>query len=189
MALAARGALQQKKYNDVLTYTSQIIGSHAFSLASAGYSWLTSQNTSETIWAPAFSNIGTTASWYFSGAFGGTTLQWCPVLRYADVLLMDAEAQIATGHFDLAADDINPLRARYSEAPVSFTTETDGNTWLQAAWLTEKYRQGGRYANLLRWGTAQSVLGPGGWHPNNSRMPVPQNFLNIYPGLMQNPGY
>jgi len=189
MALAARCALQQQKYNDVLTYTAQIKGSQAFTLAPIGFSYLTSQNTAETIWAPAFSAMGASTAWYFSGAFGGTTPQWCPVLRYADVLLMDAEAKIATTDYTGAADDINLIRAKYSEAPVSFTTATDGNTWLQATWLTEKYRQGGRYANLLRWGTAQSVLAAGGWHPNNSRMPVPENFLNIYPGLMQNPGY
>jgi hypothetical protein len=189
MALAARGALQQKKYNDVLTYTSQITGSQAFTLAPAGYSWLTSQNTSETIWAPAFSNIGASASWYFSGAFGGTELQWCPVLRYTDVLLMDAEAKIATADYAGAVDDINLLRARSGLGTVSFSNATDGNAALQTAWKSEKYLQGGRYANLLRWGMAQSVLGAGGWHPYNTQMPVPQNFLDAYPGLVQNPGY
>jgi hypothetical protein len=189
MALAARGALQQKKYNDVLTYTSQITGSQAFTLASAGYSWLTSQNTSETIWAPAFSNIGTSASWYFSGAFGGTALQWCPVLRYADVLLMDAEAKIATVDYDGAVKDINLLRARSGQGAVSFSNASDGYAALQAAWESEKYRQGDRYANLLRWGMAQSVLGAGGWHQYNTLMPVPQNFLDAYPGMVQNPGY
>jgi len=189
LALAARGALQQKKYNDVLTYTAQIINSGAFALAPAGYSWLTSQNTSETIWAPGFSNIGTSAAWYYDGAFGGTQLQWCPVLRYADVLLMDAEAKIATANFNGAAQDINLLKIRNSQGTVSFNNSSDGMAALQETWQGEKLRQGDRYACLLRWGNAQNVLGAAGWHPWNTVMPIPQAFINTYPNLVQNPGY
>ena len=111
------------------------------------------------------------------------------MLRYTDVLLMDAEARIATADYDGAVKDINALRTRSGLGTVSFSNTTDGNAALQAAWKSEKYRQGDRYASLLRWGMAQGVLGAGGWHLYNTLMPVPQNFLDAYPGLMQNPGY
>jgi len=189
MALAAKGALQQKKYNDVLTYTSQIINSGAFTLAPAGYSWFTSQNTSETIWAPAFSNIGASAAWYFAGAYGSTTLQWCPVLRYTDVLLMDAEAKIALADYNGAALDINLLRTRNGQPIVSFSNSANGMTALENTWALEKYRQGDWYPNLIRWGTALGSLGVAGWHPFNSVMPIPVSFLNAYMNLVQNPGY
>ncbi|MBN9384865.1 MAG: RagB/SusD family nutrient uptake outer membrane protein [Chitinophagaceae bacterium] len=187
-ALLAKAALQQKDYNKVLTYTSQIMSSSAFTLAPAGYSWLTSQNTNETIWAPTFSNIGTPASWYFAGAYGATTLQWCPVLRYVDVLLMDAEAKIALANYPGAVQDLNLLRLRNSQGTVSFNNATDGMTALQDTWKVEKSRQGDRYASLLRWGNAQQVLGAN-WHPFNNLMPIPQTFIAAYIGLKQNPAY
>lgn len=187
-ALLAKVALQQKKYSDVLTYTSQIINSGVFTLAPSGYFWLTSQNTSETIWAPTFSNIGTPAAWYFAGAYGSTTLQWCPVLRYADVLLMDAEAKIATADYNGAIQDLNSLRLRNSQGTVSFSNGADGMTALQDTWKVEKSRQGDRYACLLRWGNAQQVLGAN-WHNFNSLMPIPINFISPYSSMVQNPGY
>jgi hypothetical protein len=189
VAIHAKLALLQKQYATVRELTSSIIKSGQFSLSPAGYSWVTSQNTSETIWAPAFSNIGSTAVWYFDGVFGGTQPQYIPVLRYADVLLMDAEAKIALEDLTAAATDINLLRARGGQDAVSFSNQADGYAALQAVWQTEKYRQGDRYANLLRWNTVGQTLSASGWHQYNNLMPVPQNFLESYPGLVQNPGY
>ncbi|HMI62793.1 MAG TPA: hypothetical protein VK518_17875, partial [Puia sp.] len=61
---------------------------------------------------------------------------------------------------------------------------------LQAAWQTETYRQGDRFVNLLRWGTASQVLGPNGFVPGKSNLlPIPQSLLNGYPNLVQNAGY
>ena len=102
---------------------------------------------------------------------------------------MDAEAKIATADYSGAAQNINTIRAKYSEAPVSFTTAADGYSWLLATWGTEKYSQGDRYACLVRWGKAQSMLAAKGWQLTHNLMPVPLNLINNYPNLVQNPGY
>lgn len=188
VALLARTALQQKQYAAVLEATAAIKNSSAYALTAAN-AYFTSQNTGETIWAPAFSNIGASSAWYFDGVFGGTQVQWCPVIRYADVLLMDAEAQIANNNLATAQTEVNIVRARAEQSSLTFTNQSDANDGLQSTWQMDKTHQGDRYANLIRWGKAQDVLGAGGWHPFNNVMPIPINFINTYPNLVQNPGY
>lgn len=189
LALKARSALQQKQYATVLTATDAIKNSTAFMLTPSGFSYLTTQNTGETIWAPAFSNIGTPAAWYFDGVFGGTQLQWCPVIRYADVLLMDAEAQIADNNLTAAQQDVNTIRARDGQNSLTFATAADANEGLQNTWQLDKTHQGDRYASLVRWGKTAQVLGASGWQNYKDLMPLPQNFISSYHNLTQNAGY
>lgn len=112
------------------------------------------------------------------------------MLRYGEILLIDAEAQIALGHYPAAEQDLNALLTRRSLSTVSITNQSDGAAALQAAWQTETYRQGDRFVNLLRWGIAAQVLGPNGFvNGTNNLLPIPQSLLNGYPGLRQNPGY
>ncbi|HVW59952.1 MAG TPA: RagB/SusD family nutrient uptake outer membrane protein [Puia sp.] len=187
VALLAKAALQQKQYSIVLQATGDIKNSYAYTLASSN-SYFTSQNTGETIWAPAFSNIGTSSTWYFDGVFGGTQLQWCPVIRYADVLLMDAEAQIANNNLTAAQQDVNLIRARDGQGSLTFATAADANEGLQSAWQLDKTHQGDRYANLVRWDKAAPVLGAS-WHAWNIVMPVPQSFISSYHNMIQNVAY
>lgn len=186
----ARAALWKKDYNAVLTHTTPIISSTGFSLTGNDKPWLTSASTSETIWAPPFSNIGSGFAWYFSGAFGAVEVQVCPVLRYAQVLLMDAEAEIATGHLATVVQYLNLIRTR-SGMPAygSFATAAEANNALYNTWQAETCRQGDRFANLQRWGSAESVLGPYGYHPNNNVLPIPSFIMDAYPNITQNAGY
>ncbi len=192
IGLLAKAALFKKDFTSLATYTSQIISSGAYTLAAVN-SWLTDAGTSETIWAPDFSRIGSTTAWYYnSTAFPTTTVSLCPVLRYGEILLMSVEAQVASGNpsnYVLAAQTINTLRARNGLLPAVFTTPTAAFNVYTATSQKELYRQGDRFANLVRWTTDQSVLGPGGYHPYNSLLPIPQSLLNGYPNLVQNPGY
>ena len=188
--LFAKAALWKKDYNAVLTHTSAIINSASFTLTADDKSWLTNASTTETIWAPPFSSIGSGFAWYFSGAFGAVVVQVCPVLRYAQVLLMDAEAEIATGNLSKAEQFLNILRTR-NGLPfyVSFANATEASNALYATWQTETYRQGDRFGNLQRWGIAESVLNVYGYRPNNNALPIPGSIMNAYPGIVQNPGY
>ncbi len=188
--LFARAALWKKDYNAVLAHTTPIISSASFSLTANDKSWLTSASTAETIWAPPFSNIGSGYAWYFSGAFGAVTVQVCPVLRYAHVLLMDAEAEIAAGQLAKAAQYLNLIRARSGlSAYGSFATAAEANNALYTTWQAETYRQGDRFANLQRWGTAEMVLGPYGYHPYNNVLPIPLAILDAYLNITPNAGY
>jgi len=81
------------------------------------------------------------------------------------------------------------LRERNAVSGLTFTNTTDAMEGLQSTWQTERTHQGDRFASLVRWNRAASVLTASGWHNNNNLMPVPMNFLNSYPGLMQNVGY
>jgi hypothetical protein len=188
--LFAKAALWKKDYNAVLAHTSSIINSAAFSLTGNDKSWLTSASTGETIWAPPFSNIGSGSAWYFSGAFGAVVVQVCPVLRYAQVLLMDAEAEIATGHLATAAQYLNLIRSRSGLSTYgSFASAAEANNALYSTWQAETYRQGDRFTNLQRWGMAESVLNVYGYRPNNNVLPIPVSILSNYLAIVQNPGY
>jgi hypothetical protein len=132
LGLLAKAALWKKDYAAVANYTSQIMTSGNYSLAGLN-AWFGLAGNSETIWAPNFSYIGANISWYYTGVFP-VTVQVCPVLRYGQVLLMDAEAQINLGHYSDAQTDLNLLLTRRSASTVSVTNASDGYTALQSTW-------------------------------------------------------
>jgi hypothetical protein len=188
LGLLAKAALWNKDYSGVVNYTSQVISSGIYSL-SPNLSWLTNAGASETIWAPAFSQIGASASEYYSGAFGSTTVQLVPVLRYTEILLMNAEAQIALGVLATAAQDLNLIGTRNGQPAVSFTGVAAADSALTHVWSTELYRQGDYFTGLVRLGIAQQALGSNYKANINEWLPIPLSFLNTYIGIIQNPGY
>lgn len=188
LGLLAKAALWKKDYTALQSYTSQIMNNSSYSLTATN-SWFTSASNAENIWAPSFSTISILFSWYYSGQFTPTTVSLVPVLRYSQILLMDAEAQIALGNFSNAQTDINALLTRRGQSTVSFSNPQDGMAALQTAWQTETYRQGDRFINLNRWGMANQILGPSGFHNYNSLLPIPMSLISSYPNLTQNVGY
>ncbi|HEY4287023.1 MAG TPA: RagB/SusD family nutrient uptake outer membrane protein [Puia sp.] len=185
--LLAKAALWKKDYTAVAGYTAQALSGYSLSSVNT---WFTSATNAENVWCPTFSSIGPLLPWYYTGVFPSTTVKVCPVLRYGQILLIDAEAQIALGQYSVAQQDLNVLLTRRFLSTVSITNSSDGMTALQAAWQTETYRQGDRFVNLLRWGTAPQVLGANGFVPGkNNLLPLPQSLLSGYPNLVQNPGY
>ncbi|HET9569924.1 MAG TPA: RagB/SusD family nutrient uptake outer membrane protein [Bacteroidales bacterium] len=98
------------------------------------------------------------------------------VIRYADVLLMRAEALIEKGEYDAALPLINQLRnrAKVSTGLIGFATNTNittyqpgvNCTWTQAYarkalhWerRLEMAMEGYRFFDLVRWGEAESIL-------------------------------
>jgi len=187
-ALMARAALWKKDYAAVASYTQAIISSGSYSLGTLN-SWLTAGPNSETIWVPSFSAINAQNNWLYSGVFPSTTVQVVPVIRYGQILLMDAEAQLYLGNYSTASADINLLLTRRGQS-TSFSGLSDGLPALQNAWQMETYRQGDRFINLNRWGNAQAILGANGYKPGMSNLlPLPQTFLPLYPNVVQNPGY
>ncbi|WP_431213149.1 RagB/SusD family nutrient uptake outer membrane protein [Puia sp. P3] len=186
--LLARAALWKKDYAAVAGYTQSIINSTSYSLGTLN-AWFTAGPSAENLWSPGFSAILPTYNWLYSGVFPSTTVQIVPVIRYGQVLLMDAEAQLYLGSYSTASADINLVLTRRGQS-ASFTGLSDGLTALQAASQMETYRQGERFQNLLRWGNAQTVLGASGYNPSkNNLLPLPGLFLAQYPGIVQNPGY
>ena len=119
------------------------------------------------------------------------------VIRYADVLLMNAEAANETGNSALALASLELVRARAragNAAILPKITTTD-----QAALRTAIYNERrvefamefDRYFDVIRQGRGTAVFGPKGWKANKNEVwPVPQSEIDLSAGLLtQNPGY
>ena len=125
------------------------------------------------------------------------------ILRYADVLLMYAEAANEIGGTDniaAARATVNSVRARARSGVAGVLpdiTTTDQAT-LRTAILQERRAELAmeheRFFDIVRWGIAQNVLNAAGkTNFINSRdvlLPIPQPQIDLSAGVLkQNPGY
>jgi hypothetical protein len=108
-------------------------------------------------------------------------------LRYADVLLMQAEAHLRNGDAGTALGLVNELRTTRGATPLAAIDETE--------MLNERARElwweGWRRNDQIRFGT---YLGT--WQNKESQsepfrllFPIPAEALSTNPALVQNPGY
>ncbi|MFO7613130.1 MAG: RagB/SusD family nutrient uptake outer membrane protein, partial [Bacteroidales bacterium] len=108
-------------------------------------------------------------------------------LRYADVLLMKAEAFLETGQADSARANLNRIRQRarasFSGTPpadlLADIITTDQNQLREAIRKERRVELGQefhRYFDLMRWGktTAETALGPGFNYETKRYQPLPQ---------------
>ncbi len=122
------------------------------------------------------------------------------VLRYADVLLMNAEANNELGNTSDALASLEMVRARaraQSTNPlvdlpkivttVQATLRTD--IWHERR--VELAMENDRYFDVIRQGNAAAVFGSLGWKANKNEVwPIPQIEIDNSGGvLVQNPGY
>lgn len=120
------------------------------------------------------------------------TTNW-RVLRYAEVLLLAAEAYNAEGQDSNARAELNKVRNRAGLADISATlTGTD----LFDAIVNEKYlelaHEGQRFWDLVRWGMADTELSAEGYTSKNDLFPIPASEIDKNDALTledQNPGY
>jgi hypothetical protein len=119
------------------------------------------------------------------------------VMRYAEVLLMNAEAANETGDPTTALADLELVRARArggNNAILPKVTTTDQIALRTAIWherQVELAMEFDRYFDVIRQGRALEVFGTKGWKANKNEVwPIPQNELDLSAGtLVQNPGY
>jgi len=118
-----------------------------------------------------------------------------PLIRYADVLLMYAEAANANDHPGEAIDAINEVRARVGMPDLPTAAYPVGNkaeifkaiVHERQVELAFEYH---RLNDLRRWDLADEELGDVGYQsPKHRYYPVPQQELNTNPQLIQNDGY
>ena len=128
------------------------------------------------------------------------TTQWGfhrRLIRYADVLLMAAEALNENGKQADALTYLNAVRARARQGntgilPDITTTDQSG---LRDIIFNERRHElameGWRFWDLVRTGRAAQVLGPLGFVPGKHELlPVPQSEIDISQGsLAQNPNW
>src|SRR5688572_12037621 len=122
---------------------------------------------------------------------GDSKANW-KVLRYADVLLMYAEALNENGKTDLALTNLNLIRTRAGVPTYSGLTKDDTR---EKIYLERRYElafEGHRWFDLLRTDRALTVMEPFGMKPHMTVFPLPlaqvqlMNDPTIFP---QNPGY
>jgi hypothetical protein len=122
------------------------------------------------------------------------------VIRYADVLLMNAEANNELGHSTEALASLELVRARaraLSADPTTMVpavTTTDQTALRTAIWherRVELAMEFDRFYDLVRQKRAATVLAPLGFKEGiNEVMPIPQNQIDISGGVLkQNKGY
>jgi hypothetical protein len=122
------------------------------------------------------------------------------VIRYAEVLLMNAEANNELGNSAAALASLELVRARaraLSTNPLTMlpkVTTTDQSALRTAIYHERRVEMGmefDRFYDLVRQGRAATVLASKGFKAGKSEiMPIPQNQIDISGGVLkQNPGY
>lgn len=117
------------------------------------------------------------------------------VLRYADVLLMNAEANNEMGNSAAALTSLELVRARAREGnpgilpKVTTTDQGTLRTAIQHERRVELAMEFERHFDVIRWGLGSQLFT--GFTPGKSEVwPIPQNEIDISGGLLkQNPGY
>lgn len=125
-------------------------------------------------------------------------------MRYADILLLKAEALIGRGDFNAAAQIINQTRRRagLNDLPASASANSES---ILAAYMKERRLElafeGQRWFDLVRLDKVEEIMNavyakdegrPAQAFPFTSLsyiLPIPQDVIDQNPNLVQNPGY
>lgn len=119
------------------------------------------------------------------------------ILRYADVILMLAEAANESGDGATAAANLELIRNRASGnkgagrtivPPIPFVSQSQMRTAIKNERRFEFAMEGYRFYDLVRWGDAVSVLSSLGYTNRCRFYPIPQKAIDLSGGVLkQNP--
>jgi len=125
-----------------------------------------------------------------------------PILRFADILLMYAEAlnEQSSSPSNEAYQTFNQVRRRAFRAPINTPSSYDLTTGLSREQFRDSILQerdwefvseGHRWFDLLRSGKMINVMRASGKpaEPKHNRFPIPQREIDINPNIRQNNGY
>ena len=104
------------------------------------------------------------------------------ILRYADILLMNAEAKVRLGE-----NGDTPFNLVRKRANMPELTNVTVDQIIDERRMELCCEWGERYADLVRTGKAASVLGPNGWTADKTYFPIPQTQLDLAPDLLNEP--
>ncbi len=110
------------------------------------------------------------------------------LIRYADVLLMAAEAAAFSGNEGLAREYINEVRARAGLAAIT-SSGAELVEALQNERMLELAFEGFRFIDLIRWDLAETELASEGFTARHNLFPIPADEILRAPSLEQNPGW
>jgi hypothetical protein len=124
-------------------------------------------------------------------AINDSKVNW-KVIRYADVLLMYAEALNENGKTPQAIPYLNMIRKRAGLPEYTTLTQAEARDSIFNERRFELGMEGVRWFDLLRTGRALSVMTPFGMKPHMTVFPIPLievQIINDAAILPQNPGY
>jgi len=105
------------------------------------------------------------------------------IFRFADVLLIDAEAKLKTNDVNGALISINKIRSRAGETAYESADMTLKNIWDERRF--EFAFENDRYFDLIRSGEAKTVLAYKNWSfPKNVFYPIPQSQIDLSNGIL-----
>jgi len=120
------------------------------------------------------------------------------VLRYADVLLMKAEALNELGHTEDAEEPLHEIRKRAGltdRADVEGLTQQEMRDMIRKERRIELAFEGHRWFDMIRWESGKYALdflhsiGKVNAAQKHLLFPIPQKEIDANPNLKQNPGY
>lgn len=129
-----------------------------------------------------------------------------PLIRYAEVLLIAAEAHVQnTGYDATVCGYLNQLRDRCGmpDVPSSFSSKDEALKFVRNERRIELAGEGQRYVDMRRYGSdfcaqimSKTTYAPNkyvvvekNWNNNLMLMPIPQSAIDMNPKLTQNSGY
>ncbi|WP_028121341.1 RagB/SusD family nutrient uptake outer membrane protein [Epilithonimonas tenax] len=126
-----------------------------------------------------------------NNACGYGSIQNLRILRFADILLINAEAANELGNTAAAIKNINLVRHRamLGDTPASGQSALRNAIWQERR--VELAMEMDRFPDLVRTGQAATVLGPLGFKAGkNELFPIPLRAITDSKGVLtQNPGY
>ena len=124
--------------------------------------------------------------------FGRNANLWenIKIIRYADVILMAAEAANELGMTAEAIDLVNQIRSRAGLSDITVSSQSDVRNAIKQERRVEFAMEESRFYDLVRWGDASAVLGGLGYQPRHAYYPIPQEAIDQSGGIIvQNPNY
>ena len=118
-----------------------------------------------------------------------------PVLRYADVLLMEAEALCELNRLSDAIVPLNKVRDRAGLDDVSVTTQNDLRNKIRKERRIELAFEGSNWFDIIRYDSGEYVkqfmqgIGKTNFTAKHLLLPIPQKEIDANPNLTQNAGY
>lgn len=146
---------------------------------------------------PRYNQKAYVPSSYFVSGYTEGADQNIRVIRYAEVLLMNAEAANELGNTAQALTSLNAVRARARGNNPNILPNivtSDQQALREAIWHerhVELAMEFDRYFDVIRQGRAPQIFGPRGFVAGkNELMPIPSDEIDLSGGtLTQNPGY
>ncbi|AHG89761.1 RagB/SusD domain-containing protein [Gemmatirosa kalamazoonensis] len=138
-------------------------------------------------------NIQQSGSRFFGAKFRSVSgTEHLHIIRYAEVVLIEAEALARLGRLPEAAAQLNKVRARAGLAPFAVNVGTPLQAVIDAIIAERRLElafEGDRWPDMVRTGMAATFLTLKKSPLTQMLFPIPQRDRDVAPQLTQNPGY